>query len=267
MQVIHAPEPVPDREDSSVSGEKAIQDCVGPSKTHRSEGTRASLFTKERQVAAVAWGLAVLGYWWFTQSRNLSALDIVRWLIEFLAQNPLGLFLYILIYMIRPLFLFPATFVTMAAGYLYGSFTGIVYAIIASNLSSMVAYLIGRYFGDALIERFCQYDLVNRYAPRLRNNSFETSLTLRFMFLPYDLVSYFSGFLKINWRGFLLATMLGSIPGTISFALIGAAFEGEFTTLETAINADLLFGSAVMFVLSIVLSRWFRAREGKRSLN
>lgn len=226
----------------------------------------SSILTRERKIAGIAWIFGIAGFWWYTRANNLSSIEMMRSVIAFLAGNPLGFFLYVLLYMIRPLFLFPATFVTMAAGYLYGPAIGIAYAIIASNLSSLVAYLIGRYFGSDLIDQFSKHDLVNRYAQRLRKNSFETSMTLRFLFLPYDLVSYFSGFLKIGWRGFLLATILGSIPGTISFGLIGAALEGNFAAPTEAINLNLLIISAVMFALSIALSRWFRTRE-IRTLN
>jgi uncharacterized membrane protein YdjX (TVP38/TMEM64 family) len=88
-------------------------------------------------------------------------------------------------------------------------------------------------------------------------------LTLRFLFLPYDLVSYFSGFLKIGWRGFLLATILGSIPGTISFTMIGATLDGEFSIASTSLNINLIIISGLMFATSILLSRWFRKREAK----
>lgn len=233
-------------------------------KESQTGGIQNSLLTRERKIVGIAWIIAIIGYWWYTRANNLSAIEMMRNVIEFLAGNPLSFFLYVLLYMIRPLFLFPATFVTMAAGYLYGPAVGIAYAIIASNLSSMVAYLIGRYFGSDLIDQFRKHDLVNRYAQRLRRNSFETSLTLRFLFLPYDLVSYFSGFLKISWRGFLLATILGSIPGTISFSLIGAALEGDFAAPTETININLLIVSAMMFALSIGLARWFRNHEMKK---
>lgn len=219
------------------------------------------LLTRERKIAGIAWILVIASYWWYTRANNISAIEMMRSVIGFLTGNSLGFLVYTLVYMIRPLFLFPATLVTMAAGYLYGPAIGIAYAIIASNLSSLIAYLIGRYFGSALIDRFGKLELVNRYAQRLRQNSFETALIMRFLFLPYDLVSYFSGFLKISWRGFLLATILGSIPGTISFGLIGAALEGDFAAPTQVINLNLLIASAGMFAVSIGLSRWFRARE------
>lgn len=222
-----------------------------------------SFLTKERIIAGVAWITLVFIYWWVTSFYQLTPVDLMRRVIGFLAGNPIGVLFYVVLYVIRPLFLFPATLVTMAAGFLYGPVWGIVFAVVASNLSSMVAYFIGRFFGRALIDQFCKYDLVSRYATRLRNNSFETSLTLRFLFLPYDLVSYFSGFLKIDWRWFLLATILGSVPGTISFGLIGAALDEEFSVTSVSFNLNLIIISGLMFALSILLSRWFRKREAK----
>jgi uncharacterized membrane protein YdjX (TVP38/TMEM64 family) len=249
-----------------VEGEAGQENFVMDKENQPAGNSNHSLLTRERKIAGVAWIFVIIAYGWYTRANDLTTIELTRKVIEWLAANPLGFFLYVILYMIRPLFLFPATFVTMAAGYLYGPATGIFYAIIASNLSSLVAYYIGRYFGSELIDQFSKYDLVNRYAQRLRKNSFETALTLRFLFLPYDLVSYFSGFLKISWRGFILATILGSIPGTISFGLIGAALDGDFTAPTEAININLLIASAVMFALSIAFSRWFRTRE-IRTLN
>ena len=48
---------------------------------------------------------------------------------------------------------------------------------------------------------------------------------MRLLFLPYDLVNYVCGALRITWSSFLLATALGSLPGTVSFVLLGASLE------------------------------------------
>lgn len=152
----------------------------------------------------------------------------------------------------------------MAAGYLYGPVWGILYALIASNLSSLVAYLIGRFFGSSFLPAITKFSIVAQYAERLCANGFETTLILRFLFLPYDLVSYFSGFLRINWREFLLATILGSVPGTISFGLLGASLEGDFTQQVVGLDPVTLIGAAVMFLVSIGLYRLVKYRESRR---
>jgi uncharacterized membrane protein YdjX (TVP38/TMEM64 family) len=105
------------------------------------------------------------------------------------------------------------------------------------------------------------------YTNRLRNNSFETVLIMRLIFLPYDLVNYLAGFLRIDWKAFLVATAIGSIPATISVVLLGAAaspaeieqffLEGKLPSLDGRVLAI----SVIMFVVSLALARYFKGRE------
>ena len=46
----------------------------------------------------------------------------------------------------------------------------------------------------------------HRYSARIRDNSFETILVMRVHFLPYVVINYLAGFLKIRWLSFLVGT-------------------------------------------------------------
>jgi uncharacterized membrane protein YdjX (TVP38/TMEM64 family) len=98
----------------------------------------------------------------------------------------------------------------------------------------------------------------------MRRNSFETVLIMRFIFLPYDLVNYLAGFLRIDWKAYLLATALGSIPGTVSFVLFGASFDGDFSGGLPSVDPRALAASVTIFLISIGLSRYFKSREKRR---
>ena len=84
---------------------------------------------------------------------------------------------------------------------------------------------------------------------------------MRFIFLPYDLINYLAGFLRIRWVPFILATILGSIPGTIAFVWAGASIENLDSGLPT-FNPHTLLASAVILVVSLVISRLFKKRKG-----
>ena len=86
-------------------------------------------------------------------------------------------------------------------------------------------------------------------------------MIMRFIFLPYDMVSYLAGFLRIHYWPFILATALGSIPGTIAFVLFGASIE-HFDGGLPSLNPNILAASVVIFIVSIALSRLFKKREG-----
>ena len=182
-------------------------------------------------------------------------------MIDWLSNSTFGPIIFIAVYMLRPLFFFSATLLTLAAGYLFGPVWGVVYTVVGSNMSASIAYLIGRYFGDDLQNSRQIGLLVDKYAARLRKNSFETVLTMRFIFLPYDLVNYLAGFLHIRWSAFAVAGMLGALPGTVSFALFGSAIEGDFTGGTPAFNPTVIGVSLVIFVGSIAFSRYLGRRE------
>jgi uncharacterized membrane protein YdjX (TVP38/TMEM64 family) len=97
----------------------------------------------------------------------------------------------------------------------------------------------------------------------MRNNSFETVLIMRFIFLPYDLVNYLAGILRIDWKAFILATILGSIPGTIAFVSFGASIDiKELAAGKTPeFNPWVLGFGLVILLVSLAISRYFKKRE------
>ena len=215
-----------------------------------------------QKVAALAiWLLVIGGYLWYTQTNNLSPLAAVKNLVGSIQSSVYGPLFYILLYALRPLIFFPASLLTLAGGFLFGPVWGVLYTIVASNASAMVAYLVGRYFGQGLLDADQSSGIIQRYARRMRNNSFETVLIMRLILLPYDLVNYLGGFLRIDWKAFLLATALGSIPGTISIVLFGASFEDNFGEGLPSFNPWSLVFSVGLLLVSLGLSRYFKRQE------
>lgn len=217
--------------------------------------------TSSRILALIAWAILLAAWGWYTHTHNLTPAQTVARLAGFLSASPWGVFLYIIIYFVRPVFLFPPALLTMAAGYIFGPLPGIFYALVASNLASLVSYTIGRYFGGSFRPRLEQNPKILAYAERLRRESFQTPLILRFLFIPYDFISAFSGFLNIDLRLFMLATVIGSVPGTVSFALLGASIQGDFATQQLTLNPLSLFASLAVFAVTILLYRLVRRKE------
>ena len=98
----------------------------------------------------------------------------------------------------------------------------------------------------------------------MRDNSFETVLVMRFLFLPYDLVNYAAGALRIRYLPFITATAIGSLPGTISFVLLGASLERIDRGLG-GIDPIALIASVVIFVTSLVIARVLKRRQAMPS--
>lgn len=225
-------------------------------------------------VAAVFWLLLIGSYGWYYRANSLTTETALSQIVMLLA-SPWGPLLYMLLYMLRPLLFFSATILTVLSGAIFGAGSllnlslAILYTIIASNASATIAYGVGRFFGQGLLQERTTGDrgFLQRYAERMRQNSFETVLIMRFLFLPYDLVNYLAGILRIRWTAFILATILGSIPGTIAFVSFGAALDiKEIAMGKTpAFNPWVLAFGGVIFVASLLLSRFFKRREATKA--
>ena len=213
-------------------------------------------------IALIFW-LALLGiYYWYSRQNNLTLADSVSHLADLLTNSLFGPLLYIIIYAVRPLLFFPATVLTLMGGFLFGPI-GILYTIVGSNASAMVTFGIGWFFGQDILENENGTGVIQRYTRRMRENSFETVLVMRLIFLPYDLVNYVSGFLKINWQAFLAATAVGSVPGTVSFVLFGASFGtlDELLAGDVQLNPVTVIASIVIIGISFALSRYLKKKE------
>jgi uncharacterized membrane protein YdjX (TVP38/TMEM64 family) len=237
-----------------------------------SPATRRSTFLArhwQKLVAAAIWltlAGSFLGYSLITGS---SPGETLRDLVDLL-RSPIGPLIYILIYTLRPLAFFSAVVVTLLGGAIWGPVWGTLFVVIGSNMSATLAYGFGRAFGQGVLpadDGGASGGLISRYAERLRANAFTTVLIMRLVYLPYDLVNYLGGFLRVPYRPFILASVLGSLPGTLTFVLAGASldiddiFAGRFSI--SAINPWTLVLSAALFAAGLVISRLLRRSESR----
>jgi len=195
-----------------------------------------------------------LGYQWYAWRQDLSTLEAVQHLIDFMSSGLAGPLIYVVFYALRPLILFPASLLTLAAGFVFGPVLGLLFTVLGSNVSASLAYLAGRYFGRGFQNTGRTGDTLEGYAERLHRNSFESVLIMRLIFVPFDAVNYAAGLLHVRYRPFILATILGSLPGTTSFVLFGASMQGSFTDRTPHLNLWILLASALIAAGSLLLS-------------
>jgi uncharacterized membrane protein YdjX (TVP38/TMEM64 family) len=218
---------------------------------------------RARLIVAGTW-LALIGgaaAWAATSGRGPAeaATDLVD-AIQGSAWGPLA---FVAVYLVRPLIFFSAAVLTVAGGFLFGPVGGVVLVVIAANGSAMVAYGLARWLGG---ERFADPEAtgrLTRWTRRLRDRSFETVIVMRLVYLPYDLVSYLAGALRIHPVAFLAGTAIGSAPATVAFVLFGASLE-SFDGGVPQIDAPVLIASGVMLVAGLAISHLLRRRDAGR---
>lgn len=181
-----------------------------------------------------------------------NAEDIRKWVAGFGLLAPL---IYLAVYTIRPLLLFPTLFLNLSAGVLFGPWWGILFVIMGGLGCACFCYLLGRFGGG----RWLLNNFGGSWGERLKiyltgSGSFKKMLWLRTVpIFPYDPVSIIAGSVLLPIRIFIMATVLGMLPGAIAYNFLADSF-GTAKFYAAIVVTILAFG-VPMFL-------WQRSGEG-----
>lgn len=165
---------------------------------------------------ALAFGIAGYSLGWFDGVNPRSVRDFV---LSFGLLAPLA---FIALFTVAPLAPFFNAVLAMAGGLIFGLWQGSALIMLGAFCGGTVGFWIARKFGDWVRKRKKGPNLQG-LEREMRKNGFLIVLLLRLIpLVPFDLISYGAGFSSIRYRDYILATMLGIIPGVLVYANIGA---------------------------------------------
>jgi uncharacterized membrane protein YdjX (TVP38/TMEM64 family) len=205
------------------------------------------------------WVVVVAAWTWHLRSSGQSPADWLQGGIDAADGAWWAIPAFVAVYLVRPIVLFPASLLTIAAGILFGPVLGVPVALGAATASAYVAYRIGTTLTPAAVRAGDGATVIDRWSVRMRNESFLTVMLMRLAFLPYDLVNYAAGFLRINAGAFVVATALGSLPGTVAFVLAGASLQRLDAGLD-GFDPRVFAASLMVFVVSVGVSKVVQRR-------
>ena len=146
----------------------------------------------------------------------------------------------------------PSLPLDIAAGAFFGPFMGTVYSVIGALTGSVISFMIARFLGRDIMERFVggHVNFCTTCSDKLL-----TKIVFMSRLLPvvsFDIVSYGAGLTKMSLGKFSIATFSGMIPLTFLYNYSGSVF---------VFGKGLTFGlGIVMVALFFLLPKWM---EGK----
>lgn len=150
---------------------------------------------------------------------DLAALQ--RWS---LATGKWFFLLYLLLYVAMTQLPIPRTIFTLSAGVLFGPKLGILLAISATMISAGVSLATIRYFLGEWIQPKLHHPAVHTINTRIEQRGWLAVGSLRMIpGVPFSILNYVAALTPIPWLWFVLATGVGSAPGTIATVLLGHA--------------------------------------------
>lgn len=220
----------------------------------------------QRIVVLALWLTVAIGFWVYTQRNDLSPTILLWRFADWISSTVYGPLLFVAAFVLRPVLFIPATMMTVISGFIFGPAFGLAYALIGDVASASAGYFIGRYFGEDFLKTAEEITFIKKNARQMRENSFVTVLVLRFLILPQDLVNYASGFLKIRWFSYAIATAIGALPGIIVFSQFGASLQNPVPGEIQLPSPKILIAPPILVTASILFT-WYWRRHRRQEVS
>jgi uncharacterized membrane protein YdjX (TVP38/TMEM64 family)/Fe-S oxidoreductase len=151
----------------------------------------------------------------------ISTEGILNFIKQYKVAAPL---LFISIYAIGPSLFIPSLPLTLGAGFLWGPFWGVVFAITGSTTGSSVAFLISRYLMADTIKKRFGYDKWTWLKEKVEKHGWKAVAFARLLpVLPFPVLNYMFGVTPIPFFHYLWSSFVFMLPACIAYVAFGSS--------------------------------------------
>lgn len=157
-----------------------------------------------------------------------------------------------LIYILAAVLLIPGSLLTLGAGVVFGVVQGSAVVAVSATLGATAAFLVGRYAARDWVaskiagnRKFAAIDeAVGAEGWKI------VGLTRLSPVFPFTLLNYAFGITRVRLRDYVLASMIGMIPGTVMYVYLGS-LAGDLAALGSG-QRSRTTGEMILYIVGLV---------------
>jgi uncharacterized membrane protein YdjX (TVP38/TMEM64 family) len=173
-----------------------------------------------------------------------------------IALRPAAPLVFLAAHVAASLLFLPRTVFAVAAGIVFGTGWGLVWAAAGSVLGAVAGFLVARYVNAGMIEPETMPRL-GRILQRAEDGGWRSVMALRLIpVVPHSLANYALGLTRLKLGPYAFGSFLGQLPMTLAYVDLGAA-GGRLWAGQAGWLMPTLIGAAAL-VASLLLPRFAR---------
>lgn len=153
--------------------------------------------------------------------------DVVSFLEKY---ETVSIFVYIMLQIIQVVIsVIPGQVFQMAAGYLYGFWPALIYAMTGAIAGTAISFMLAKLLGRDFLHIIFGEEKISYYIERLNSKRVYVIVFLIYLIpgIPKDMVSYAAGVSEIKFKPFIILSALGRVPGMVGSLLMGTMLEEQ----------------------------------------
>ncbi len=160
--------------------------------------------------------------------------------------------MFVLVYVTTTALGLPGSVVTIVGGVVFGFGWGALYNLVGANIGANAAFGLARMLGRDGVERIAGKRIQGLNNAMLRHGLIGL-LALRLIpLVPFNALNFGSGLTRLRWREYIIATMVGILPGTLVYTFFADALVGGSLEASPAATVGVWIAGAMLLVLSLL---------------
>ncbi|TVP85318.1 MAG: TVP38/TMEM64 family protein, partial [Alkalicoccus sp.] len=199
-------------------------------------------------------GIVIISLVYFSREVwKISPVDIQKFILSFGWFSPA---VFILIYTIGPFVFFPSFILSMTAGLTYGIWPGAVFIWLGALGAASTGYLIGRFLGRKIL-KIHNFSWSEKMEEKITERGFLFVLVLRLIpVIGFGMLSYLSGVMNVRFHHYIVATMIGILPGIFVYGTLGSSLTSGSRMVMLSAFLLLAAVSGVIFIFRGRVKQW-----------
>lgn len=146
---------------------------------------------------------------------------------------------------------YPTEILNTSAGFVYGFWWALPLMMAAWMVNGIICHQVGAYAARPLLLRLLHRERFERYERAVARGGVTLMIALRLIpIVPFSLLSYVLGSVGVPLWTFVWTTLVGYLPLTVVFILLGSRLE------EISATDPVIWGGALVVIGLLLLSRW-----------
>ena len=182
--------------------------------------------------------------------------DLLKAALDWIGKlGPLGLVMFVGLYVVATVFFIPGSVLTLGAGAVFGVALGAVCVSIAATLGATAAFLVGRYLARDVIARKVEKN--EKFATIDRAVAHEgwkiVLLTRLSPVFPFTLLNYAFGLTRVKLSHYVVASWVGMMPGTVMYVYLGSLVNVGTGHRQRTTSEWILYGIGLLATVTVTV--------------
>ena len=181
-------------------------------------------------------------------------------------DSGLGILFFVIIYIFIVLLILPASWLSIAAGYLYGTYLGSLIVFISAFIGASISFIIAkRFFAKKVLDMINKFPKLALLENIIQKGGLKLIILTRLSPLfPFSILNYFYGLNKITYKDFSIS-LICIIPGTFLYCSVGSLLNDLNDIVNLKVSNNLF--ATLISIISTSLIIYFLSKYSNEIIN